>query len=92
MEETRATTYTANALQAEHKGVLDLGKLVKEVMGRRNDNEFAKRVLSRVLRAKVEGTNKGLQLWREKDVVTSCGLRLCVGATSGGVVRHTPSG
>ena len=55
-EETRATIYTANALQAAHRGVLGLGELVKEVMGRRNDNEFAKRVLSRVLRAKVEGT------------------------------------
>ena len=59
MEETRATTYTANALQAAHRAVLDLEELVRDVQCRSNCYDFVKRVLSRFLRAKVEGEREG---------------------------------
>ena len=58
-EETRVTTFTTNALQGAHRVVLDLEELVKEVQCRRNDYDFIKRVLSRFLRAKVEGARDG---------------------------------
>ena len=58
-EETRTTTYTTNALQAAHRVVLDLEELVKEVQCRSNNYDFIKRVLSRFLRAKVEGGGEG---------------------------------